>query len=619
MKRTKFLISLISLSFIIAFNSNAKEQPNLSSTPYWYISAGYESPFMSGDMHSITKNKFNFGIGPNIRVGYRFNPVFGLEVKGLYGIMTGNSSQYSKQYWLGNDGMTYYPYTLIDGSVYTPEFDPNNPNANSDENTFFGVWNQKYIGINGNRYANVFSRTKFLQFGLLGTINLNRLFFMDLPKNREQRFTLFFKPALYYNKYYASVFNSKSKKKVVPDYSSNFSIRSFSLGAELALNWAISKRFGLEIYSGAMWVTDKKFDAIRTVKLAKDDFVYSIGANLSVKFASKKRQSIIEDKTFVPVVEQKVEPIVYDNFVISPFIPVVQVQKEQTIKENAHFQFKLSSIILYPNLALNQVYFDRLDKIYNSLNNDPNIDIKNIVVEGFASPEGPLKNNIYLADNRAKAIVDFLKDEYHYSNIFFEGKGENWDGLRTALQKAEFDGKDKLLSIVNSDLSAQQKKVALRKTGALYRKALKEIYPALRMNTVSFTYVIKPYSLEQCTELFNSQPYKLSADEMIAVINQFPIYSYDFNFHLDKAFAFFPNDSRLIAYKAAALLKKNSPNEALAFLNKADINNDYILSLLGVAHLQLGNKDLALKFLNDAAEKGNLDAKQNLEIFNLQK
>ncbi len=588
-------------------HTNMKHKKNLAKFPYWYIGVGMESPFMFGDMYSITPKSFNPGIAPNLRVGYRFNSLFSLEFKALYGQMTGLGLKSNDKFMLTTDGMTIYPYTSVDGSEYKGEY------RQEAEDQPFGIWYENNIYRERvARYETAFSRTRFMQVGLMANLNINRLF-MDIPNYREQRFTLFLKPAAYLNKYTAATYNIKKKsERLTKVYNSPLSI---GLGGELALNMAVSKHFGLELYSGLMWVSDQRFDGIKTLKKAKDDYILSFGANIQVKFNKNKQKKVVPQVALKPAKSLVVPKEDNNIFAFSSLKTNLGQRKARKMEENAFFQYELSKTILKPYIGYNQIYLDKIDNMYRKLRDDKDITIKNIVIEGYASPEGDLKTNTKLADERAKAIVNYLKQAYNVENITFAGKGENWDGLRKAL--LNWDNKDKqvLIDIVNSDRTNEQKKIALAKQGRVYKEAVKELYPALRMNTCVFNFEIKPYTIEQCVVKFNTEPQKLSADEMLAVVNQYPLFSNDFAKSLDKAFMFFPQDERILCYKAALSLKNKNAKEALGYIQ--NLKNNVALNLMGVAYMQLGNKEKAKELLLQAKKAGNVDAIENLKSFGL--
>lgn len=77
---------------------------------------------------------------------------------------------------------------------------------------------------------------------------------------------------------------------------------------------------------------------------------------------------------------------------------------------------------------------EQLSRVKNALNNklqsDSLLYIKEIIVEGSASPEGSLKFNRWLSQERAKRIAEYLFPGEGLDNslIHSEFKGRDWGG-----------------------------------------------------------------------------------------------------------------------------------------------------------------------------------------------
>ena len=55
--------------------------------------------------------------------------------------------------------------------------------------------------------------------------------------------------------------------------------------------------------------------------------------------------------------------------------------------------------------------------------------ITEVWIKGFASPEGSYANNTYLAENRAKALRDYVKSLYRFEHATDVYKRQNVDGF----------------------------------------------------------------------------------------------------------------------------------------------------------------------------------------------
>lgn len=122
-------------------------------------------------------------------------------------------------------------------------------------------------------------------------------------------------------------------------------------------------------------------------------------------------------------------------------------------------------------------------------------EIRQIVVNGFASPDGELQLNDKLADQRAKAANDFVfnalygkkgmkkdKEKLFDDNFYQEQTAtEDWKGLLAAIQNAtDIPEKDKVIAIINGAGSSEEKQDELRKLTSSYKVLADKYLPPLR-------------------------------------------------------------------------------------------------------------------------------------------
>lgn len=109
---------------------------------------------------------------------------------------------------------------------------------------------------------------------------------------------------------------------------------------------------------------------------------------------------------------------------------------------------------------------------------------KEIVLEGAASPEGPVSINNRLGQNRAQNLADWLVGQFPdlEGRIVIRSKGEDWDGLRVQVEGCSAlsaQDKEEILAILDSDKTPAQKEAAL-KAHASYGTIEKECLPYIR-------------------------------------------------------------------------------------------------------------------------------------------
>lgn len=116
--------------------------------------------------------------------------------------------------------------------------------------------------------------------------------------------------------------------------------------------------------------------------------------------------------------------------------------------------------------------------------------IREIVINGYASPDGELQRNDKLAEQRAKGANDFvfksligkkgmtkLYDDNFYKE---ETATEDWKGLLALIQNENIPNKDEVISIINSGKSSEEKQEELRKLTAAYKVLADKYLPQLR-------------------------------------------------------------------------------------------------------------------------------------------
>jgi len=128
---------------------------------------------------------------------------------------------------------------------------------------------------------------------------------------------------------------------------------------------------------------------------------------------------------------------------------------------------------------------------------DPSMSIKRIVVNSGASPEGPTHINDRLSQERADAIISYLKrnsglDE---SMIIVQSPGVDWVGLTRIVEKSdEVPDKEEVLAILYSeefgdDDIARRKRLEALNGGKPYKWLYVNYFPLVRHSHASIAYV----------------------------------------------------------------------------------------------------------------------------------
>ena len=305
------------------------------------------------------------------------------------------------------------------------------------------------------------------------------------------------------------------------------------------------------------------------------------------------------------------------NPIVAYIQPTVEVVKTRSEQYEAHLDFPVSKSVILPDFMNNHAELTNIQNMFHKVQSDKNLTVTGISIEGFASPEGPLKLNEKLSQQRAEALMKYLSTNEKIPANLYKVKfgGENWDGLVAALEKSTMKDKDTFINIIKNTTDDARRKQEIMRVGggAPYRAMLKEIYPGLRKVNCKIDYTVVNFDVEQGRVVIKENPKYLSLNEMYQVANSYPKGSNDFINVFDIAVRMYPNDEVANLNAAAVSLTKKDLESALKFMNKANHQTAEFINNTGVFNFLSGDVARAKAAFQQAAQMGNEAAAANLK------
>lgn len=297
--------------------------------------------------------------------------------------------------------------------------------------------------------------------------------------------------------------------------------------------------------------------------------------------------------------------------------PKAEVVKARSEQYEVHLDFPVGKSVILPDFMNNQTELRNIREMFNKVQNDKKLTITGVYIEGFASPEGPLKLNEQLSKSRAEALKKYLSvHEQIPANLYnVSFGGENWEGLVKALEASNMKEKTEFLNIIRntSDIARRKEEIKRVGGGAPYRTMLKELYPALRKVNCRIDYTIANFKVDEGKEIIKTQPQYLSLNETYLVANSYPKGGDDFIKVFDIAVRMYPDDEVANLNAAAVALSKKDLPDARKYLDKSNKQTAEYANNNGIYYLLSGNKDQAIVEFTKAARNGNEAARYNLE------
>lgn len=234
-----------------------------------------------------------------------------------------------------------------------------------------------------------------------------------------------------------------------------------------------------------------------------------------------------------------------------PFkIPDTEDVKKRRIAGRAFLDFPVNETVIYPEYRRNPEELKRIRATIDSALFDKTIQVTEISLHGYASPESPYSNNERLSKGRVRALQGYLRSKYgfDYSLFSLENTPEDWENLRNFISDGyrrrikddiwyenvsvnetpeipDFVMKyrDDLLRVIDMQIDEDEKELLLKQVGngEPYKWLLKHVYPGLRHTDYIVEYVVRHYNVEEARKLIYTHPEALSLNEMYHVANSY--------------------------------------------------------------------------------------------------
>ena len=251
------------------------------------------------------------------------------------------------------------------------------------------------------------------------------------------------------------------------------------------------------------------------------------------------------------------------------------------------------------------------------------LNIKNVEVLAYASPDGGFDFNDKLASKRQDVSVDYAKKQLKNAKVQSDVTGkytaQDWDGFQQLVQASDIQDKDVILRVLSMYQDPEEREQQIRNMSAGFRELADGILPELRRSRLIINYETIGRSDEQIQEQYKADATQLSVDELL--------YSATLEDNVDaqeaiykKTIEVYPNDYRAYNNVAAIEFAKGNDAEAKNYLAKAQSINGNAAETnanLGLMALKNGNVSEAENYIAKANTAG--DYNKVLGTLNLAK
>lgn len=279
--------------------------------------------------------------------------------------------------------------------------------------------------------------------------------------------------------------------------------------------------------------------------------------------------------------------------------------KEEKVEANIKF------LINQANLRKSELSNNSVTEFVNMLkqiNADrERLNVRNVEVAAYASPEGGVDFNDRLASKRQDASEEYVRDQMKRTKVDAavdaHYTAQDWDGFQRLVAASDIQDKDVILRVLNMYTDPQEREQQIRNMSAGFQELADGILPELRRARLTINYETIGRSDNEIKTQYADDPVKLSPDELLYAATltddaaqKEAIYK--------KAAEIYDRDYRAYNNLAALALAKGDQATAEKYLNRAislDKNAAEAQANKGIIALLSGDTETAESLISRAS------------------
>lgn len=222
------------------------------------------------------------------------------------------------------------------------------------------------------------------------------------------------------------------------------------------------------------------------------------------------------------------------------------------------------------------------------------LNLRNVEVKAYASPEGGFAFNDKLANKRQATGETYVKGQLKANKIstgIDAGyTAQDWDGFQRLVQASNIQDKDVILRVLSMYKDPQERETQIRNMSEGFRELAFAILPELRRARLIINYETIGRSDDEITAQYKQDASKLTADELLYLATlvdeneQAKVY--------ETTAKLYDKDYRAYNNLATLAIKKGDKETALRYIEQAlriDSNASEALANMGLLYLSEGN------------------------------
>ena len=194
-------------------------------------------------------------------------------------------------------------------------------------------------------------------------------------------------------------------------------------------------------------------------------------------------------------------------------------QRVKAQKQEANIKFLVNQAKLRQSELKNNSVQEFV-KMLKKINADrEGLNINNVEIQAYASPEGGFAFNDKLAGKRQNVSEGYVKEQLKKAKvetgIDAHYTAQDWEGFQRLVQASNIQDKEVILRVLNMYQDPEEREQQIRNMSAGFRELADGILPELRRSRLIINYETVGRSDEQIEQQYKDDAAKLSADELL--------------------------------------------------------------------------------------------------------
>ena len=290
-------------------------------------------------------------------------------------------------------------------------------------------------------------------------------------------------------------------------------------------------------------------------------------------------------------------------------------------KQEANIKFLIQQANLRKSELKNNSVQEFVEMLKKINADKEGLNLKNVEVSAYASPDGGLKLNDKLAaqrqNNTEKYVQKTLKNTKVKAPVDAKYTAQDWEGFQELVKVSDIQDKDVIIRVLSMYKDPEEREQQIKNMSSVFRELADGILPELRRARLTLNYEVIGRSDEQIKDQYKSDAQQLSLEELLynAGLTDNAAEKEDIYKTTTKLFS---NDARAFNNLATLAYQRGDYSAAKSYAEKAlaiDANSADAKANLGLIALTEGNVAKAENLISQASGASNIqEALGNLHI-----